>query len=194
MRSESVYRVYWMAGTQVNGEPRPEKLGEGYTMELWKPGLGALVPPTMSSRFIVWWLFHCCGILGNGMYRALLVRHKGVVVHRSCLVPRYFRWPFMGKNDLQITSTWTSPDHCGLGLATFALRRLVGGCADGSRSFWYISREDNPASIAVCVRSGFAFYCLMERTHPWGSLLFGRFLPIENAEKNCHENLAVDHR
>jgi RimJ/RimL family protein N-acetyltransferase len=100
----------------------------------------------------------------------------------------------MGENDLQISSTWTHPAHRGRGLATFALRHLVRHYADGVRVFWYICREENPASILVCLRAGFQFDCLMRRTHPWGSLLFGRFLPLEIAEKNCHENLAADNR
>ena len=192
MRNETVYRVYRTAGILKYPEAETTHLSEEYAIELWQPGAGSMVPPTMSSRFIVWWLFHCLGILHNRMYRVVLVRHKGAVVHRSSLVPKYFRWPFMGENDLQISSTWTDPAHRGRGLATFALRHLVRSYAGGARQFWYICREDNPASIAVCCRCGFEFQCPMRRTHPWGSLLFGRFLPV--AEKTYHENLAADHR
>jgi RimJ/RimL family protein N-acetyltransferase len=194
MRSEKLYRVYRTTG--IDGDPgeKQAELSDGYSMELWRPGRGSIVPPTMNKRFIAWWLFHRWGILGNRLYRVVLIRYQGAVVHRSCLVPKYFRWPFMGKNDLQISSTWTHPAHRGRGLATFALSRLARGYADGSRQFWYICREDNPASIAVCLRGGFQFDCLMRRTHPWGSLLFGRFLPVAIAEKTGHENLAADHR
>jgi len=80
--------MYRTAATHMDMGEQPRELREGYSMELWRPGTGAFVPPTMSSRFIVWWLFYRCGILGNGMYRALLIRHKGAVVHRSCLVPK----------------------------------------------------------------------------------------------------------
>jgi RimJ/RimL family protein N-acetyltransferase len=163
-----------------------------YAIEIWKPGLDAILPPTMGRRFVVWWLFHSLGILRNGMYRVLLIRYEGAVVHRTCLVPKYFRWPFMGEDDLQISSTWTDPAHRGRGLATFALQHLVQSYANGSRQFWYLSREDNTVSNNVCLRCGFTFECLMRRTHPWGSLLFARFLPI--AEKPYHENLAADNR
>ncbi len=194
MRSETVYRVYRTDGVQVDAGKQAAGLSAEYAIDLWKPGAGSIVPPTMSRRFMAWWLFHRCGILGNGMYRVFLIRHKGAVVHRTCLVPKYFRWPFMGTNDLQISSTWTAPEHRGRGLATFALARLVRGYADGSRRFWYICREDNGASITVCLRSGFQFECLMQRTHPWGSLLLGKFLPVAVEEETCHENLAADHR
>ena len=194
MRNETVYRVYRTEGIHVDPEEETPGLNEEYAIELWKPGVSAIVPPTMSSRFIVWWLFHYFRILGNGMYQVLVIRHKGTVIHRSCLVPKYFRWPFMREQDLQISSTWTHPEHRGRGLATFALRYLVRSYADGSRRFWYIGREDNPASITVCLRGKFQFQCLMRRTHPWGSLLLGRFLPVAVAEKTCNENLAADHR
>jgi RimJ/RimL family protein N-acetyltransferase len=192
MRNEPLYRVCRRPGIPEGPDPETGQLGDQYTIELWRPGTSSFVPPTMSSRFFVWWLFHSCGILRNGMYRVLLIRHNGAVVHRSCLVPRYFRWPFMGANDLQVSSTWTDPAHRGRGLATFALRHLIRSFADRSREFWYISREDNPASITVCLRCGFQFECMMRRTHPWGSLLFGRFVPI--AEKNYHESLAAHNR
>jgi RimJ/RimL family protein N-acetyltransferase len=192
MRNEAVYRVYQTAEIPADPEEQSAELSDGYSIEIWKPGVGSMVPPTMSSRFLVWWIFHHCGLLGNGMYRVLLIRHEGAVVHRSCLVPKYFRWPFMGENDLQISSTWTDPAHRGCGLATFALRHLVRSYGGGSRQFWYICREDNSASIGVSLRCGFRFLGMMRRTHPWGSLLFGRFLAV--GEKTIHENLAVDHR
>jgi RimJ/RimL family protein N-acetyltransferase len=192
MRNETLYRVYRTAGILEDPETETRRPNEEYELELWQPGAHSIVPPTMSSRFIIWWLFHYCSILGNRMYRVLLIRHKGAVVHRSCLVPRYFRWPFMSEEDLQISSTWTDPAHRGRGLATFALRHLVRSYAGGSRRFWYISRDDNPASIAVCSQCGFQFECLMRRTHPWGSLLFGRFLPV--SEEVFHESLATNHR
>jgi RimJ/RimL family protein N-acetyltransferase len=169
-----------------------ENLRDVYDVVLWKPGPLSILPPTLTIRFVIWWIFHYFGILGSGMYRVLLIRHKGAVVHRSCMMPKYFRWPFMSEDDLQISSTWTDPAHRGRGLATFALRHLVSSYADGRRRFWYISREDNRASITVCLRCGFQFQCLMRRTHPWGSLLFGRFLPV--AEKTYNESLAADHR
>lgn len=178
MRNETVYRVYRTAGILKDPERETRRLSEDYAIELWQPGAGSIVPPTMSSRFIVWWLFYVFGILGNRIYRVLLIRHNGAVVHRSCLVPKYFRWPFMGEDDVQISSTWTDPKHRGRGLATFALSFLVQSYAEGARQFWYICREDNQASIGVCLRCGFQFHCLMRRTHPWGSLLFGRFVPV----------------
>jgi RimJ/RimL family protein N-acetyltransferase len=192
MRIETLYRVYRTTGIRLDLKAKTTELSEGYSIELWKPGARSMVPPTLGIRFMVWWLLHRFGILGNGMYRVFLIRHKGAVVHRSCLVPKYFRWPFMGVNDLQISSTWTAPEHRGRGLATFALSCLARGYADGSRQFWYICREDNRESIAVCLRGGFQFHCLMRRTQPWGSLLFGRFLPV--GEKTYHESLAADHR
>lgn len=188
MPKTAIYAIYNLRKAARNDRT----LSSNYKAVLWKPGPFSVVPPTLTSRFCVWWLFSCCGIMRSGLYRVLLIMENNVVVHRSCLVPKYFRWPFMASADLQISSTWTHPAHRGRGLATYALQYFVNGYAGSGRALWYVTRAENASSIAVCRACYFELATYARRTHRWGSLLLGRFVPISTEISN--ENLAPHYR
>ena len=96
------YRIY--ALDTVN-ETDPELI-QGYSFYLWRPSLKSPVPPTLGKGFIFWTLAHYLRLFHNKDYSVLFIHDpEGNIVHRSCIIPAYFRWPFMGRNDLQISST-----------------------------------------------------------------------------------------
>ena len=169
--TSGVYAAYRLSKRY---EADPE-LPEGYELLIWRPSLFSIVPPTLTCRFAAWWLFHYLGIMSGPEYCVLLVHLNGKIVHRSCLVPKYFRWPFMGVSDLQISSTWTHADHRCHGLAKFALQYFAHFYGDRARTLWYIARPQNAASIAVCRSCHFDFAFPLCRTKRWGSLLLGSF-------------------
>src|SRR5438105_6761731 len=80
----------------------------------------------------------------------------GLPVHYGFVFPKYFRFPCMGINDLQIGSLWTSPSHRKLGLASAGVRKLLESIPDDGRNIWYIVASSNGSSIAVARRNGFA--------------------------------------
>ena len=156
-------------------EVTPE-LPWGYEMEIWRPAPLSITPPTLTWRFVAFWLFHYIGVMSSRKYCVLLIRSGGRVVHRSCLVPKYYRWPFMDDDDLQISSTWTHPDHRCRGLAKFAVQYFTHEHGGPGRALWYISRPENAASIAVCRSCHFEFDAYLHRTKRWGSLFLGTFV------------------
>jgi len=150
------------------------QLPQGYTFRLWRPTLRNVLPPTLGARFRLWTVAHYFRLFHNRDYAVLLiVNAEGEPVHRSCLVPSYFRWPFMGRNDLQISSTWTTPNERRKGLATAALVKAMAIMDCPDRKFWYITRESNMASIAACGRAGFSFVGLGQRVNWMGVRLLG---------------------
>jgi ubiquinone/menaquinone biosynthesis C-methylase UbiE len=134
------------------------QLPEGYVYDIWKPNVARAVPPTLPPITLLWSLFHFFGLFAGREYCVLFIRQGDEIVHRSCVLPRYFRWPFMAKQDLQVSGTWTAPKCQGRGLAALALAQIVGTMARAGRRFWYISRESNIASIRVCHKVGFRFH------------------------------------
>jgi len=176
LKHDGIYEVYRFCKKTATSVDLPE----GYEVAIWQPGLRSMVPPTMSPRFLAWWVFSYCGIMKSKLYRGLLITQNGEVVHRSCLVPKYFRWPFMADGDLQITSTWTKPAHRGQGLAKFGLKYLVDRFASDDRTLWYLTRQDNPASIAVCNSCSFELVARACRSRRWGSLLLGKFALLDD--------------
>lgn len=159
------------------------EVGSGYWTQLWRPSMTRVIPPSLGLKFSVWWLFHYSGVFRNRDYSVVLIGEGDKVVHRSCVVPAYFRWPFMKANDCQISSTWTHPDYRGQGLATSGLTRAMALCGKPDRRFWYVCRQANHASIAVCKKAGFTYVGRARRTRRMGSSLLGQLI-INSAERS----------
>lgn len=152
------------------------EIGSGYWTRLWRPSMTSVIPPSLGLKFSIWWLFHYLRVFRNRDYAVVLIGEGEKVIHRSCIVPAYFRWPFMKDNDCQISSTWTHPDYRGHGLATSGLTRAMALCGKPDRRFWYVCRPANHASIAVCRKTGFSFVGRARRTKKLGSNLLGQLV------------------
>jgi RimJ/RimL family protein N-acetyltransferase len=153
--------------------PKPE----GYSFELWEPSLFDVVP-TQAPRatYAVWWLFHASHVFHNRKYRVVLAWKGAELAHRLGVFPGYFRFPFMGKDDLQIGDVWTAPQHRGRGLAAYAIRFAMASCtSDRPCTCWYLSRAENVASIRAAERAGFRYHSPAARTRRAGLRLFGAF-------------------
>jgi RimJ/RimL family protein N-acetyltransferase len=165
----------------------PAAPGEEYTVTLWRPSWRHPAPPgKLGAAFWVWAAFHRLRVFGNRDYAVLLIHEGETLAHRSCLFPPYFRFPFMGPNDLQIGDTWTHPDYRGKGLATFALRHLIRVGRNPGRTFWYVVDEENASSIRVVEKTGFRKIGRGEKRRRFGLNLLGAYViqrPRHNAEE-----------
>ena len=126
------------------------------TLEEWRPSLGRARPPDLPVvPFLVWGLFHFLGIFASGDYTLFLVRRDGVLVHRTCIFPRHYKFPFMAAGDLQAAAIWTAPELRGCGLGRTVLQEVLQRLADPARTLWYLVRDDNHPSIRLAEKCGF---------------------------------------
>ncbi|HZO81549.1 MAG TPA: GNAT family N-acetyltransferase [Candidatus Binataceae bacterium] len=137
-------------------------------------GLPGLRP---KLRFLFRWLLRRARLFAGAECGALLIRDRGAVVHYSGFTPRYWRFPFMGDDDLQIGDTWTAPAHRGRGLALFALETIVAAAARPGRCFWYVVANTNRPSIRVVEKAGFTLASDGVWIKPWGLKLLGYYVP-----------------
>jgi len=155
------------------------RLNPEFRIELWRPSLMQLIPPGESEKpLYLWWLFHHGRAFSNREYGALIVHHHGSVVHRSMIFPRYFTFPFMARNDLQVGHTWTAPAYRGRGLATAAIREVLDRKAAPHRRIWYICDDSNGASAAVARAAGMHQLARAERRSR-GVKAFGYYALVE---------------
>lgn len=148
-----------------------------YSWQLWAPEAGGLAPGGLPLLpFGVWTVMHHLRLFANGDYGVLVVYHAGRVVHRSGLFPRYARFPFMAREDLQVGDVWTHPAHRNRGLASFALQELVGAKARRGRRVWYVVDGGNAPSIRTVEKSGFVLIGTGARTKRLGLALLGQFV------------------
>ena len=143
---------------------------------LWKPTASKILPAGVSwLPFAVWWAMHNFHIFANRDYSLYLIYDRNNLVHRSVITPRYFRFPFMAREDLQIGDTWTMPEYRGKGLASFAIQKIVESHKKPGRRFWYVVEENNSPSIRVIEKMGFLKYGVGTRRKRIGMALFGFF-------------------
>lgn len=168
------YLYYYFNSEWVTGAQAP--LAAGYSCVLWRPsGLNVAPAGLPIKTFGAWWLFHHLRIFSNRDYWVLLIFRDSSLVHQSVLTPRYFRFPFMGKDDLQIGNTWTDAGHRGRGLAGFAIRHLIEMFRAPGRRFWYVVERDNSASMSAVKKAGFKKFGEGERTRRLGLEVLGSF-------------------
>ncbi len=147
-----------------------------YSIYLWKPKLDQIFPSGLSEKkFAVWWLMHQLRIFPNRDYGVLLIFDGNRLIHRSCIFPRYLRFPFMGNDDLQIGDIFTDEKYRGKGIAAYAIQKIVELYKIDNRKFWYIVEENNESSIRVIEKVGFNKIGCGERRKKFGIKLFGSF-------------------
>jgi RimJ/RimL family protein N-acetyltransferase len=128
---------------------------ESFRSVWWRPNGTERRPPGVEERsFFVWWLFHRLKIFSNGGYAVALIFDGDRLIHRSCVFPGYFRFPFMAADDLQIGDTWTDPAYRGRGLATRSAREIVERATSEGRRVWYVVEKGNGPSIRVAEKAG----------------------------------------
>jgi len=153
-----------------------------YSVDLWRPRLNKIFPRGLSEiKFFVWWLLHHLRIFSNRDYCVLMILDKDKkLIHRSCVFPRYFRFPFMRHNDLQIGDTFTDGKCRGQGFATYAILKITESLKMENRNFWYITDNNNKPSVRVIESCGFNKVGYGERTKRFGAKFLGSFVLREH--------------
>lgn len=106
----------------------------------------------------MFWLFHFLHIFRSRNYSAILLFDEGKLIASLLVVPGYFKWPFMKKDDLQFTYVMTSPEFRGKGIGELLLRTAVDRFRMVNRFLWYVTDTGNPASIRLCTKVGFELF------------------------------------
>ncbi len=156
--------------------PDPPVLEPGFRMEIWRPStLQPLRWELLAVPFVAWSLFHFLGIFANRDYFLLLIFQGAKLVHRTCVIPPHFKFPFMGAMDLQAAGIWTHPAMRGRGLGLLAVQEVLRRIETPGRTLWYLTREENSASIRLAEKAGLVLAARGRRRHRLGLRVLGRF-------------------
>jgi RimJ/RimL family protein N-acetyltransferase len=189
------YLFYRFEGTEcVTGV-----LSSEYSWTIWKPSLLPMLPQglpgfRLRTRFLFRWLVQRLHRFVGDSCGAVLIWSNSRLVHYSAFTPRYWRFPFLAEQDLQIGDTWTDPEFRGRGLALFALKTVISISRRPQRRFWYVVEARNCASIKVVEKAGFELIGKGAWIIPWGFKLGSSFVindsllhvPAASTERNLY--------
>lgn len=163
-----------------NNQEKKILIDKRFNALLWKPTTLEIVPKRIALLpFGVWWVMHYLHMFTNKDYGQYLIYDRNNLVHRSVITPRYFRFLFMEKDDLQLGDIWTMPEYRGKGLASFAIQNIVKLHNKPNRRFWYVVEEHNIPSIRAVENAGFKKVGEGFRKKRMGMRILGSF-EIEN--------------
>lgn len=171
---------------EAKGNVKPKLfIPSEYSYKFWRPSILEITPPGAPLiPYAFWWLFHYLRLFTVPEYGMLIVYSNKKLIHCSVALPSCFRTPFIPKNDIQVSNTWTHPGYRNKGIATFACQQIIFLNNKPGRKFWYVSAEDNISSIKVAERCGFAKMAEGIRTKVLGSYLLGVYNFFNTSEKN----------
>lgn len=156
--------------------PEEVSIDKRFKAVLWNPAKFEIVPKRVALLpFGVWWVMHYLHLFSNQDYGLYLIYDGNNLIHRSVITPRYIRFPFMTREDLQIGDTWTMSDYRRNGLAHFAIQRIFELYKKNNRRFWYVVEEDNKPSIRVAEKAGFKIDGAGYRRKRMGMNVLGSF-------------------
>jgi RimJ/RimL family protein N-acetyltransferase len=155
-----------------------------HAASFWHPSATRpFTPGGFDPKLASYTFMQLAGMFHGPGYGAVLIARPGVELdHRSMVMPRFARFPFMAKDDLQIGATFTRPEARGQGLALRGVLEIVKHFAQPGRSFWYLTEASNPASIAVIRKAGFELAGTGQK-HPRFGLRFLGFYDIGAVER-----------
>jgi GNAT superfamily N-acetyltransferase len=143
---------------------------DGITVTRWRARDGGALPPALAApAHAAWRAFDSLGLFASREYGAIVITHAGTPAHRTMVLPRYYAFPFLGRDDLQLGDTLTLPAHRGRGLATLALRAAPALLAQPGRALWYVVDADNTPSRRAVESAGWTLAGRATR-HRWGGI------------------------
>jgi GNAT superfamily N-acetyltransferase len=159
----------------AEGPPPQTAWPGGIEVSVWHPRDGAPPPglPRLSNQ--VWRVFDRLGVFATRECGVMTARADGRIVHRALVSPRWFRFPDMDRDDLQIGAVFTDPAWRGRGLAKAGIAEIHKRWEGRFRRMWYIVEASNLASIKVIEACGYRLAGTGERKAPLGFPLAARY-------------------
>jgi len=157
-----------------SGEQAPPAVNVRGNWDWWVPSCSWRTPGVGCLDSLTFLAFHYGWIYETREFCALMFILDGQTVHRSVVFPRWFRFPFMARTDLQIGNIWTAPAFRGQGIATRAVHEVRRRFGD-QRTLWYLTHAGNAASRRVAEKNRFDLVGTGVRKPALGLNLLGQF-------------------
>ncbi len=141
-----------------------------------KPTLANIIRFSKGYKlFPIWWVFSQAKLFYNDYFALVLLLENGQVVHRTCVFPGFYKFPFMKKEDLQLGDIWTRADFKNQGIASRVIKHILSIQEFAGRTFWYLTEPTNLASIRLAEKSGFILFSVADKKKKLGLSFIGHY-------------------
>ncbi len=165
------------------------ELAPMYRCQTWGPSLRHPWPGLCGGkaklRFLFRSILHYLHLFAGRECGAVCIYFGARLVHYSGFTPRYWRFPFLSDEELQIGDTWTDPEHRRKGLALFALKQIVQMKGKPGRNFWYVVDAANQPSISAIEKAGFIMLGEGSWIRPFGIKALGSYVLNDRAPREA---------
>lgn len=119
--------------------------------KIWKPSIFNPIPLGLPKKYLLYYFFYLFQIFKNKNYYAILGYKNNVIACSLLIVPSYFKWPFMQKNDVQLIYVKTYSNFRGNGYAKKMVFYSLNFLKTKSEinDIWYVTDSNNLASQAL---------------------------------------------
>ena len=93
-------------------------------------------------------------IFTKGQYRIIYGMHRNEIIHYSYVIPKYARFAFMSKDDLEIGPCFTEERYRGKGIYPAVIIYIIKRFRKKDRKFFLFAGEDNVSSQKGCLKTG----------------------------------------
>ena len=140
--------VHYYRYDPVEQSAAPPQVPPQMQIRTWQPGRDG--PPRRPISNFFWWGLAKAGAFSRPGFTEFCIDEAGKRLHRLIVTPRWYRFPFMAADDLQIGDVWTCPKSRRQQLARIGIAEVHRRFADEPGAFWYVTAADNAASARRC--------------------------------------------
>lgn len=121
-----------------------------YQIEQFIPSFVNLKKHSANRLLYIFWF-----IITLGGYKIIYLKKNEIIIHYTHILPKFFKLPFLGFNDLEIGPSWTEEAYRGKGIFPNVIRYIVETFKDEKRCFYMFSHVDNKSSQKAIQKAGF---------------------------------------
>jgi len=134
------------------------KIPEGYSVQIWRPSLFKLKPPGKPLKYLIFSFASVLKLLSNRNFFQISVYNQSTLVSSLLVVPKIYKFPYMNKKDIQFIYVMTNYEYRGKSIAAATILESTRYLIDTVESFWYVTSEDNIASLKLAEKLGFKIH------------------------------------
>ncbi|MCF6245174.1 MAG: hypothetical protein L3J43_09070 [Sulfurovum sp.] len=121
-----------------------------YDIEIFVPSIFKLKRhSTKILIYMFWFLFT------KGQYRIIYIKKDNSIIHYTHILPKFFKFPFMNVNDLEIGPSWTDEVYRGKGIFPAVIAYAMQYFKEENRTFYAFANIKNNSSQKAILKADF---------------------------------------